>query len=56
MAHLHPGFQQEDRDLHEVADFVGRAAVDQVADEPVPVGGHGDEVDGVGLCELDDLG
>ena len=39
-----------------MADFVGRAAVDQVADEPVLVGGHGNEVDGVGFCELDDLG
>ncbi len=49
------GAQQEDRNLHRVADLVGGRAEDQVGQEAVAVGAHGDQVGAALLGELDDL-
>ena len=35
-------FEQQHRDIHVMPHFIGRAAIKQVADEPVPVRAHGD--------------
>ena len=48
--------EQEDRHLDEVPDAVGGGAVEDIAEQPVPVRGHGDEIAALSLRRRGDLG